>query len=152
MRSLFKLLFYYEKIQWNIEISTFWAVIWYNISIHNLYYVNKIERGVTVEEKQILKELLREIMLIEKDLKLNMWLIKRSLPNEEKIKIVENLEKVEKIYDKNLENIRSLNCKYIKKDLKKLDKALNKLIIYKSKIKSSIEMSEVNYEWKDSSS
>lgn len=99
-----------------------------------------------MEEKQILKELLREIMLIEKDLKLNMWLIKRSLPNEEKIKIVENLEKVEKIYDKNLENIRSLNCKYIKKDLKKLDKVLNKLIIYKSKIKSSIEMSEVNYE------
>ena len=102
-----------------------------------------------MEEKQILKELLREIVLIEKDLKLNMWLIKRSLPNEEKINIV---EKVEKIYDRNLENIRSLNCKYIKKDLKKLDKVLNKLIVYKSKIKSSIEIAEVNYERKGSTS
>lgn len=99
-----------------------------------------------MEEKKILKELLREILLIEKDLKITMWTIKNVLPIEEKKNIINNLEKIEEIYEQNLENIRPLNCKYIKKDLKKLDKALNKLIIYKSKIKSSIEKAEVRYE------
>ena len=91
-----------------------------------------------MEEKLILKELLREILLIKKDLRLTMWTIKNVLPIEEKRNIINNLEKIEEIYEQNLENIRPLNCKYIKKDLKKIDKALNKLIIYKSKIKSSI--------------
>ena len=99
-----------------------------------------------MEEKKILKELVREILLIEKDLKITMWTIKNVLPIEEKKNIINNLEKIEEIYEQNLENIRPLNCKYIKKDLKKLDKALNKLIIYKSKIKSSIEKAEVRYE------
>ena len=99
-----------------------------------------------MEEKKILKELWREILLIEKDLKITMWTIKNVLPIEEKKNIINNLEKIEEIYEQNLENIRPLNCKYIKKDLKKLDKALNKLIIYKSKIKSSIEKAEVRYE------
>ena len=103
-----------------------------------------------MEEKKILKELLREILLIEKDLKITMWTIKNVLPIEEKRNIINNLEKIEEIYELNLENIRPLNCKYIKKDLKKLDKALNKLIIYKSKIKSSIEKAEVRYEWENS--
>ena len=72
-----------------------------------------------MEEKKILKELLREILLIEKDLKITMWTIKNVLPIEEKKNIINNLEKIEEIYEQNLENIRPLNCKYIKKDLKK---------------------------------
>ena len=99
-----------------------------------------------MEEKQILKELLREVVLIEKDLKFNMWLIKSNLSNEEKMNIIKNLERVEEIYDRNLESIRTLNCKHIKKDLKKLDKALNKLIIYKGKIKKSIKIAVINCE------
>ena len=73
-----------------------------------------MKRGVAVEEKQILKELLREVVLIERDLKLNMWLIKSNLSNEEKMNIIKNLERVEEIYDRNLESIRTLNCKHIK--------------------------------------
>ena len=77
-----------------------------------------------MEEKKILKELLREILLIEKDLKITMWTIKNVLPIEEKKNIINNLEKIEEIYEQNLENIRPLNCKYIKKDLKKLEEIL----------------------------
>ena len=92
-----------------------------------------------MEEKQILKELLQEVVQIERDLKVSMWLIKNKTSNDDKITIVQSLEKVEEIYNRNLSSIKDLDYNYIKKDLKKINKSLDKLKIYKEKIKSSID-------------
>ena len=91
-----------------------------------------------MEEKQILKELLQEVLQIERDLKVSIWLIKNKTSDEDKITIVQSLEKVEEIYNRNLSSIKYLDYNYIKKDLKKINKSLDKLKIYKEKIKSSI--------------
>ena len=101
-------------------------------------YTKKM-RGVVMEEKQILKELLQEVVQIERDLKVSMWLIKNKTSNDDKITIVQSLEKVEEIYNRNLSSIKDLDYNYIKKDLKKINKSLDKLKIYKEKIKSSID-------------
>lgn len=93
-----------------------------------------------MEEKQILKTLLQEVLHIERDLKVNMWLIKNKTSDEDKIAIIQSLEKVEEIYNRNLSDIKDLDYNYIKKDLKKINKSLDKLKIYKEKIKSSIDM------------
>lgn len=92
-----------------------------------------------MEEKQILKTLLQEVLHIERDLKVNMWLIKNKTSDEDKIAIIQSLEKVEEIYNRNLSDIKDLDYNYIKKDLKKINKSLDKLKIYKEKIKSSID-------------
>lgn len=91
-----------------------------------------------MEEKQILKELLQEVLQIERDLKVGMWLIKNKISDEDKISIVQSLDQVEEVYNRNISSIKDLDYNYIKKDLKKINKSLDKLKIYKEKIKSSI--------------
>lgn len=84
-----------------------------------------------------MRELLSEMMDIERDLNRYSKYM-NSLPLHNKVNIVNQLDELSNLYNKNLENIKKIDYNHIKKDLKKIEKVIIRLQKYKEKLKNSI--------------